>query len=1488
MGAEWNLLLRLRGDGRELAITLRQAGQSARELGRETETSQRGVRSLGDESQRTSRRVRDLGTDAQYSGRQQRLTGDYARQAGRDLRTLGTDAQRAGTQQREAGQAADAAATHLRETASAGDLAARSQRGVATSSQAAQTELRALVGALRATTREVRDLGAASDTSVGGIRRIGDAGEEHLGRVGTMAQTVKQHLVSMGAMLAGGSLILGLHSMVEAGNEYQSGLNTFGAVTGATNLQMQRASATALQLGNDLKLPRSTAADAAEAMVELAKAGFRTDQAMDATRASLVLSAAAGVNAADSAKYLGDMMDQFGMGADQASKAADVLAATANQASGDIIDIYYAMKYAGPVAHGLGVSMEEAAAGVGMLGKAGILGQTAGTTLRGMLANMASPTKAMSQGLKELGIQAYDAQGNFKGLRYVIEQLEQAEHRMSQQDFTAAVKNAMGKPAMSGAIAMAHQGVASFDALNMAVREVGAASQIAESQGKGLTGAMTQLKTQVKQTGIELYNEMSPGLEKAARGLTRLLSDGTPALKGVIAYGHDLATLYGPTMAEKFRSGVGVASSYVRSLAEPLKDTAWEIAATGLRGIYIAGRTLADVLRNLAHGAEPVVKAFAGFNREGERSVGVLDIVATGMDLAGRAIVFVSGALVPIGRILGNVITLFSELPGPVQLAIAAMLLARRVGPVMEGVASTVSGRVTGAWRGLNDQMTYQRTLAEASGVSMGRLGAAFAALENRVPIIGAMASSFRNAQANIGGFTGGVAGAAAAVGTGLKGAMTGLMGFMGGPWGIVMLGVTLGLGLLAQRQQAAAQAAQEHQQRIKTLTSALKESGGVINDNVRAQAAQVLVDTKVKDSKDKLVQTLEKANVPMRELTDAYLGQGTSLETLQQRLKQTADANRTWVTTSAGGSYVYTDIGLNAKRAADALGGVKGELQESIDNVKRMADAQRGAGDGTTAFDRLKTAVKGLSDTTGDADSRTRSLKEALDLLNGGTVSMQAAEARLNSAILSGNDAIKDGINSADGWGNALVQASGAINTTTRNGQALYNNLNGIVDASGAAAVQAYNLSKAHGESMATSIQAAADQMAKGRSAAVNLAQSYGLTKDQADQVANSMGLIPGQVAVLLKTEGVDSTLADLLAVQTQVKAQPKAVEIKVEALSADAQTMLRSLGLTVETIPGTREVKITALTDTARAGLDQLIKTQAQIADKTITMTAETRSAIQGLTEVQREIRNTQDKSVTITALTAEAQRALADIGFKVQTLPGGEVKVTVPTGTAQSGIDRIQGALNTLRDKTVTVTVQEVSAPGTRGRMSYENRAIEADGGIRSAFADGGIRARAFANGGEQHVAQIARAGEWRVWAEDETGGEAYIPLSLAKRGRSEQILDEVARRFGGQVVYGLGNGRARQFADGGFSTGLAARSYATARPGLPQIPAPLAAKLVTARPSATTVVVVQDKANGQPLIGQQTVNITRPGATEQQITSGIAYQVRRAQREGIRRR
>lgn len=112
----------------------------------------------------------------------------------------------------------------------------------------------------------------------------------------------------------------------------------------------------------------------------------------------------------------------------------------------------------------------------------------------------------------------------------------------------------------------------------------------------------------------------------------------------------------------------------------------------------------------------------------------------------------------------------------------------------------------------------------------------------------------------------------------------------------------------------------------------------------------------------------------------------------------------------------------------------------------------------------------------------------------------------------------------------------------------------------------------------------------------------------------------------------------------------------------------------------------------------------------------------------------------------------------------------------------IDTIKSKIAGLKGKTISIVTNMVTKV---------KKIFSADGNLFpevQKFANGGLR--------ENHVAQIAPAGAMRVWAEPETGGEAYIPLAQSKRARSEQILASVADKFGMSV---------QKFANGSNPTG-----------------------------------------------------------------------------------
>ena len=138
------------------------------------------------------------------------------------------------------------------------------------------------------------------------------------------------------------------------------------------------------------------------------------------------------------------------------------------------------------------------------------------------------------------------------------------------------------------------------------------------------------------------------------------------------------------------------------------------------------------------------------------------------------------------------------------------------------------------------------------------------------------------------------------------------------------------------------------------------------------------------------------------------------------------------------------------------------------------------------------------------------------------------------------------------------------------------------------------------------------------------------------------------------------------------------------------------------------------------------------------------------------------------------AESKARVENLHNAIKNLPDWK-QTLIKAALEQGGIAAAEAALARLtrtRYSTVVIRTQQVtggstSTGGTK-QIGY------AQGAVVDYYARGGLR--------EQHVAQIAPAGAMRVWAEPETGGEAYIPLALSKRERSEAILEEVARRFG----------------------------------------------------------------------------------------------------------
>lgn len=127
--------------------------------------------------------------------------------------------------------------------------------------------------------------------------------------------------------------------------------------------------------------------------------------------------------------------------------------------------------------------------------------------------------------------------------------------------------------------------------------------------------------------------------------------------------------------------------------------------------------------------------------------------------------------------------------------------------------------------------------------------------------------------------------------------------------------------------------------------------------------------------------------------------------------------------------------------------------------------------------------------------------------------------------------------------------------------------------------------------------------------------------------------------------------------------------------------------------------------------------------------------------------------------------------------------DIDVTNNALASQNAIDLLSSSIHSIPAQTKIAI--DIAAGQQLNKDAGFTNGPNADGNIYSAFANGGL---------ENHVAQIApKSGRGRLWAEDETGGEAYIPLSPAKRARSLNIWHQTGKLLGA-------------FADGGITSGV----------------------------------------------------------------------------------
>jgi len=415
-----------------------------------------------------------------------------------------------------------------------------------------------------------------------------------------------EDLLSYGksAALAGAALaVLYAKNLLESGIKYESALNKFQAATKATDDQMKLAAARAKELGKDLKLPATSAGDAALAMTELAKSNFDFNESMAATRGVLLLAAAATTDEATAAKIAANAINAFNLEASESTRIADLLAGASNAASGEITDIAEAMQQSSASFAAAKVPIEDLITAIGIMANAGIQGSDAGTSLKTFLSSLQAPTDGAAKALQELGIKVFDLQGRLIPLPEIIGLFEKSLAGLTDEKKAQAIQKIFGSDASRAAQILFQSGVEGFDKMKEAVTETGAAADLAAAKTKGLGGAWEAFKSQLETIDINLFEKGAPSLEGMVKAASEMAAKFGEVLEQELAKQEPNATNSGMKIAEAIAKGLGVVIS--ESIQKELQTIDWsnsfdipKIGAAFKQGL-IGDFNLYDVVKGL-------------------------------------------------------------------------------------------------------------------------------------------------------------------------------------------------------------------------------------------------------------------------------------------------------------------------------------------------------------------------------------------------------------------------------------------------------------------------------------------------------------------------------------------------------------------------------------------------------------------------------------------------------------------------------------------------------------------------------------------------------------------------------------------------------------------------------------------------------------------------------------------------------------------------
>ncbi|MDR1341515.1 MAG: phage tail tape measure protein [Prevotellaceae bacterium] len=262
-------------------------------------------------------------------------------------------------------------------------------------------------------------------------------------------------------------------------------------------------------------------------------AGFNIEGINQAIRPISDIALVGDTDLGATADVVTNIMTGYGIAPENLRHAADIMTMTFTKTNSTLMEIAEAFKYSSSLLSAAGISFEEATAGLGILGDAGIKGSQAGTTMRTLVGNMVNPTKIQRRQWEKLGVERFDGEGNLRPLANIFRDLAE-----SGLDIDTSYKM-FHRTAAQGAVSLA-KNVEKWDEVIMQnFMSDGLVHRLAEEKKNTIQGLWDQLTSAFVEDGMLAFEDMQAPIKSMLKAGTAWL-ESPETVRKIKSFSRDL------------------------------------------------------------------------------------------------------------------------------------------------------------------------------------------------------------------------------------------------------------------------------------------------------------------------------------------------------------------------------------------------------------------------------------------------------------------------------------------------------------------------------------------------------------------------------------------------------------------------------------------------------------------------------------------------------------------------------------------------------------------------------------------------------------------------------------------------------------------------------------------------------------------------------------------------------------------------------------